>query len=428
LQPEFRNGSLEAWLARLESGHPKSIDLGLERGREVLGNLDVALTCPVILVGGTNGKGSTCAYLEAILRSAGYRTGVYTSPHLLRYNERVRIDGEDCSDEAIVAGLAAVEAVRGKTSLTYFEHGTLGAAWQFARAKLDVVILEVGLGGRLDAVNLFEPAASIVTSVDLDHQDWLGADREAIGFEKAGIFRPAKPAVCADPRPPQTLLEEARKVGANVQLIGQDFGYRPGAGHWQFYWYGTTLSGLPLPSMAGEFQVRNAAAALAGLLNLQDILPVAEAAIRRGLSQAWAAARFQQIATKPRVILDVAHNPEAARALAANLMAQPVAGRTFAVFALLADKDLPAVVSPLQALIDAWYVCGLQGSRTRPASELARDVGRLVGNKTVGCYSSPAEACAAALSAASENDRILVFGSFHTVASVLAAHPTWQFR
>ncbi|HYP69176.1 MAG TPA: bifunctional tetrahydrofolate synthase/dihydrofolate synthase [Thiobacillaceae bacterium] len=425
MQPER---SLQGWLARLESLHPKAIDLGLERSREVLQRLDFQLGCPVLLVAGTNGKGSTCAYLEAILQSAGYRTGLYTSPHLLRYNERVRIDGKDCNDEAIVAGLAAVEAVRGKTSLTYFEHGTLGAAWQFARAKVEVAILEVGLGGRLDTVNLFEPDASIVTSVDLDHQDWLGADREAIGFEKAGIFRPGKPAVCADPQPPLSLRRQARNIRARLQLIGQDFGYRLGTDNWQFYWYGQSLSCLPLPAMAGEFQVRNAAAALAGLLNMQDSLPVTEAAMNRGLREARAAARFQQIAAKPQIILDVAHNPEAARALAGNLMARPVAGRTLAVFALLADKDLPAVVSPLQPLIDAWYVCGLEGPRTRPAQELARDIGRLVGDKSVGRYASPAEGCAAALSVARENDRILVFGSFHTVASVLVAHPTWQFR
>ncbi len=420
--------SLQGWLARLESLHPKSIDLGLERSREVLQRLNIELACPVIMVAGTNGKGSTCAFLEAVLQAAGYRTGLYTSPHLLRYNERVRIDGEDCSDEAIVAGLAAVEAARSRTSLTYFEHGTLGAAWQFARAKVEAAILEVGLGGRLDAVNLFEPDVSIVTSVDLDHQDWLGADREAIGFEKAGIFRPAKPAVCTDLQPPFALREHARKMAARLQLIGQDFGYRQGTDSWQFYWYGQGLSGLPLPVMAGEYQLRNAAAALAGLLNVQDSLPVTEAAIHQGLRQARAAARFQIIAGKPEVILDVAHNPEAARALAGNLRARPVGGHTLAVFALLADKDLPAVVSPLEDLIDAWYVCGLKGARTRPADELARDVGKLIGNKTVGSYPSPVEGCSAALSAASGNDRILVFGSFHTVASVLAAYPTWQFR
>ena len=429
MQPELGNhGSLPSWLASLESRHPKSIDLGLERSREVLQRMALQLACPVILVAGTNGKGSTCAYLEAVLQAAGYRTGLYTSPHLLRYNERVRIDAKDCSDEAIVTGLAAVEAARGKTSLTYFEHGTLGAAWQFAQANVDVAVLEVGLGGRLDAVNLFEPEVSIVTSVDLDHQDWLGADREAIGFEKAGIFRASKPAICADIQPPLSLRKHAHLIGANLQLIGQDFSYRRGTDNWQFDGHGQTLSGLPLPAMAGEYQLRNAAAALAGLLAAKDRLPLTEPAIHLGLRQAWAAARFQQVATHPQVILDVAHNPEAARALAGNLRERPVAGRTLAVFALLADKDLAAVVSPLQDLIDAWYVCGLDGARARPADELARDLGQFIPNKPIECYASPVEGYATARSAASENDRILVFGSFHTVASVLAAHPTWQFR
>jgi dihydrofolate synthase/folylpolyglutamate synthase len=320
-----------------------------------------------------------------------------------------------------------VEAVRGQTSLTYFEHGTLGAAWQFAQAKVDAAILEVGLGGRLDAVNLFEPDVSIVTSVDLDHQDWLGADREAIGFEKAGIFRPGKPAVCGDPQPPRSLGEHAHKMAARLQLIGRDFGYRRNTDNWQFYWYGQLLSDLPLPVMVGEFQLRNAAAALAGLLNVRDRLPLTEAAMHQGLRQARAPARFQIIAGEPEVILDVAHNPQAARALADNLMARPVAGHTLAVFALLADKDLPGVVSALEHLIDAWYVCGLKGPRTRPADELARDVRKLIGGKALASYPSPVEGYAAALSTASENDRILIFGSFHTVASVLAAHPTWQF-
>ncbi len=408
--------------------HPRSIELGLERGRDVMQRLALQLDCPVIMVAGTNGKGSTCAYLEAILQAAGYRTGLYTSPHLLHYNERVRIDAKYCSDEAIVTGLAAVEGARAETSLTYFEHGTLGAAWQFAQAKIDVAILEVGLGGRLDAVNLFEPDVSIVTSVDLDHQDWLGADREAIGFEKAGIFRPFKPAVCADPYPPLSLRKHAGEVRAKLQMIGQDFGYRRGTDRWQYHGGEQALSGLPLPAMLGEYQLRNAAAALTGLLAVQGQLPVTEDAIRLGLSQAWVAARYQEIAERPRVILDVAHNPEAARALAGNLMERPVAGRSLAVFALLADKNLAAVVSPVEDLIDAWYVCGLDGPRTRPVDELARDLGRLVRNNSIECDPSPAEGYARARSAASEDDRILVFGSFHTVASVLAAHPTWQFR
>jgi dihydrofolate synthase/folylpolyglutamate synthase len=425
LQPE---SSLQAWLARLELQHPKSIDLGLERSREVLTRLAIRLTCPIILVGGTNGKGSTCAYLEAILLAAGYRTGLYTSPHLLNYNERVRINGKDSDDDAIVTALAAVETVKGPTSLTYFEHGTLAAAWQFAKENVEVAIFEVGLGGRLDAVNLFEPDVSIVTSVDLDHQDWLGADREAIGYEKAGIFRSGKPAICADPLPPQSLINHAFDVGADLQRINIDFSFEQHDQNWIFVWRGQAWPDLPRPVMAGDHQVRNAAAALAGLMNLQDRLSVEKEAIDQGLRSARAAGRFQKVAEKPEVILDVGHNPEAARALADNLAMYPVSGRTLAVFALLADKDLEGVALPLQNLIDEWHVCGLEGPRSRPVENLAADLETILNKGLVRCHPSPEEGYEAAASAASENDRILVFGSFHTVASVMAAHPTWQFR
>jgi dihydrofolate synthase / folylpolyglutamate synthase len=425
LQPE---SPLQAWLARLELQHPKSIDLGLERSREVLARLATRLTCPIILVGGTNGKGSTCVYLEAILLAAGYRTGLYTSPHLLRYNERVRINGKDSDDDSIVAALAAVEAAKGATSLTYFEHGTLGAAWQFANDNVDVAIFEVGLGGRLDAVNLFEPDASIVTSVDLDHQDWLGADREAIGYEKAGIFRAAKPAICADPLPPQSLINHAHNVGADLQRVNVDFSFERQGQNWNFVWRGQTWSGLPMPQMAGDHQLRNAAAALAGLSSLWELLPVERKAIDQGVRSAWVAGRFQKVAEKPGVILDVGHNPEAARALANNLATHPVGGRTLAVFAILADKDIEGVALPLKNLIDEWHVCGLEGPRSRPVEKLAADLEAILDGGLIKRHPSPQEAYDAAANAASENDRILVFGSFHTVASVMAAHPTWQFR
>ncbi|MGA7179960.1 MAG: bifunctional tetrahydrofolate synthase/dihydrofolate synthase [Thiobacillaceae bacterium] len=420
--------SLQAWLARLELQHPKSIDLGLERSREVLARLDIGPTCPIILVGGTNGKGSTCAYLEAILLAAGYRAGLYTSPHLLMYNERVRVNGRNCDDDAIVAGLAAVEAVKGSTSLTYFEHGTLGAAWQFVQEKVDVALFEVGLGGRLDAVNLFEPDVSIVTSIDLDHQEWLGTDCETIGFEKAGIFRRGKPAVCSDPLPPQSLINHASDIGADLQRINTDFLFAQHGESWDFLWRGQTLSGLPKPVMAGDYQIRNASAALAGLMNLQEQLPVGKRAIDQGLRTARAVGRFHTVAERPEVILDVGHNPEAARALAGNLALRPVSGRTLAVFALLADKDLEGVVLPLKNLIDVWHVCGLGGPRSRPVEKLAADVKTILQKEAVECYPSPVEGFAAAIGAASQNDRILVFGSFHTVASVMAMHPTWQFR
>jgi dihydrofolate synthase / folylpolyglutamate synthase len=419
---------LNVWLARLEQAHPTSIELGLERVARVRDAMGLHLPFPVILVGGTNGKGSTSAYLDTMLHEQGYKTGLYTSPHLLSYNERVCINRKSSSDEAIVAALDAVEVARGETSLTYFEHGTLGAVWQFVHEKVDVVILEVGLGGRLDAVNVFEPDVSIVTGVDLDHQDWLGTDREAIGFEKAGIFRTSKPAICADPSPPRSLIAHARKIGADLQLLNTDFSLAHRDNGWDLNWRGQTLSGLPVPAMPGEHQLRNAAAAIAGLLNLRDRLPIDDDAIRQGLHHASVAGRFHKVADKPEVILDVAHNPEAARALAANLKQRPIGGRTLAVFALLADKDMQGVVLPLKELVDDWYVCGLEGPRSLPVETQAQQMESVLQAGALKRYPTPAEGFEAAISAASEDDRILVFGSFHTVASVLATHPTWQFR
>lgn len=262
------------WLARLERAHPSAIDLGLERVARVREAMGLDPPFPVILVGGTNGKGSTCAYLEAILRAQGYKTGLYTSPHLLRYNERVRIDGREADDAGIVAGLEAVEAARGGVSLTYFEHGTLGAMWQFMQAGVDVAVLEVGLGGRLDAVNVFEPAAAIVTTVDLDHQAWLGDTREAIGFEKAGIFRAGRPAISGELDPPQSLVAHAARIGARFACAGRDFVFaREGRG-WRFAMGKTEFADLPLPALAGPHQLGNAAAALAALVSLAHDLPV----------------------------------------------------------------------------------------------------------------------------------------------------------
>jgi dihydrofolate synthase / folylpolyglutamate synthase len=420
--------SLSHWLARLEQRHPRAIDLGLDRVARVREAMGLYPPFPIILVGGTNGKGSTCAYLEAILGAQGYKTGLYTSPHLLAYNERVRISGKNSDDDAIVAGLDAVEANRGETSLTYFEHGTLGAVWQFMNERVEVCILEVGLGGRLDAVNVYEPDVSIVTSVDLDHQAWLGDNREAIGFEKAGIFRAAKPAICADPSPPLSLTGFAKGIGADLQQCNRDFSFDRCDGSWNFEWRGRKLADLPLPIMTGDHQLRNAAAALAGLMNLRDRLPIGEGAIKDGLRRARVAGRFHKVADKPEVILDVAHNPEAARALAGNLMRQPVSGRTFAVFALLADKDTKGVVSPLRDLVDVWHVCALEGPRSVPVEKLACELEGVLQAGPVKRFLTPADGLAAATRAASENDRILVFGSFHTVASAMAANPTWQLR
>jgi dihydrofolate synthase/folylpolyglutamate synthase len=417
--------SLADWLARLEQLHPSTIELGLERVRRVWHALGLEPMFPVLIVGGTNGKGSTCAYLEAILGAAGFRTGLYTSPHLLRYNERVRIAGRNAEDADLVSAFEAVDAARGDTSLTYFEFGTLGAMMQFIRAGIDVAILEVGLGGRLDAVNVFDADAAIVSSVDIDHIEYLGDTREAIGFEKAGIYRAGKPAICSDPVPPVSLIEHAHSIGARLSCVGQDFSVQREADQWSYRGVTTTWSGLPVPKMAGACQLRNAAGALAVLETLRARLPVSEMDIRQGLAAAQVLGRFQRIARAPDVILDVAHNPEAARALAATLREQSVSGRTLAVVGMLADKDATEVFAALAGEIDAWWVCMPDSPRARDATTLAAILRPQVGNTPVYIEPDVNMALAEARSAAREDDRILVFGSFYTVASVLD-HATTQ--
>ncbi|MHB1085908.1 MAG: bifunctional tetrahydrofolate synthase/dihydrofolate synthase [Thiobacillus sp.] len=418
--------SLADWLARLEQLHPSTIELGLDRVQRVKDALGLAPDFPLILVGGTNGKGSTSAYLEAILRAAGYKTGLYTSPHLVRYNERVRIAGQEAGDAELVATFERVDAARGDTSLTYFEFGTLGAMVQFIDARVDVAILEVGLGGRLDAVNVFDADAAIVTSVDLDHMEYLGDTRELIGFEKAGIYRGGRPAICADPAPPASLLEHAHHIGANVRCVNRDFTARREAGRWTYRSPDTTWSTLPLPAMAGGHQLHNAAGALAALDALSALIPVSEAAIREGLATVKVPGRFQYIARAPDVILDVAHNPEAARALAATLREQAVSGRTLAVVGMLADKDAAEVFSALAGEIDAWWTCTPASPRARDAAALAVILRSHAGGAPITVQPDVNSALAEARNAALEGDRILVFGSFYTVAAVLDHAATQQ--
>lgn len=394
--------------------------------RRVKDALGLAPAFPLIVVGGTNGKGSTCAYLEAILGAAGYRTGVYTSPHLLRYNERVRIAGVEASDADLVRAFERVDAARGETSLTYFEFGTLGAMLQFVDAGVDVAVLEVGLGGRLDAVNVFDADAAIVTSVDLDHMDYLGETREKIGFEKAGIYRAGRPAICADPAPPATLVEHARRIGADLRCVGHAFAAARENGQWTYHGADLDWRDLPLPAMAGDFQLRNAAGALAALAALRTRLQVDVAAIRRGLASARLPGRFQRISAAPEVIVDVAHNAEAARALAASLRAQPAAGRTFAVVGMLADKDAAAVFAALAGEIDAWWTCAPDSPRARDAAALAAILREHAGGAPIRVQPDVNAALAEARGTARENDRILVFGSFYTVAAVLDHAATQQ--
>ncbi|MDP1682374.1 MAG: bifunctional tetrahydrofolate synthase/dihydrofolate synthase [Burkholderiales bacterium] len=411
---------LEGWLSHLERLHPKTIELGLDRVLAVRDSLKLFPRFPVILVGGTNGKGSTCAMLEAMLLAAGYRVGLYTSPHLIRYNERVRIDGRMVSDAALCEAFAAVEAARNETALTYFEFGTLAAMWQFVQAKIEVAILEVGLGGRLDAVNVFEPDVAIVTTVDLDHVDYLGDTREKIGFEKAGIYRAGKPALCADADPPASLLQHAAQIGAPLLRINQDFTVVREPASWTFSGPGGVRSALPYPMMRGAHQLANAAAAVAALDCLRERLPVAQAHIRTGLLSARLPGRFQVLPGKPPVILDVAHNPQAARILAQNLREQYVSGKTIAVFGMLRDKDIAAVISAVKDSIDAWHVGGLEGPRGA-SGEALMVLLRDAGVTAIHVHPDIAQAYAAACRQAGENDRICAFGSFYTVAEVLKA-------
>jgi dihydrofolate synthase/folylpolyglutamate synthase len=421
-----RPQTLAAWLAYLETLHPKPIALGLDRVVAVKARLHVALACPVVTVTGTNGKGSTSTLLATVLGCAGYRVGLYTSPHLLRYNERVRIAGIDATDAELVAALSAVEDARVAGSdpvpLTYFEFGTLAALWLFARAGLDAVVLEVGLGGRLDAVNVVDADIAVVTSIDLDHMDYLGPTREDIGREKAGIFRAARPVVCAEPAPPATLVAHAAALGAPIVQLGRDYGYRvDGAQQWQYHGPGGARYGLPLPALRGAYQLANAATVLATLGLLASRLPVSGGAIRAGLAGVELAGRFQVLPGRPTIVLDVAHNPHAARALADTLGEMGYHPATYAVFGVLADKDVAGVVAAMRARVDRWYVGTLPGPRGAAASAVAATIAAGDAAARVRAFDDVAAALAAARADAGEADRIVVFGSFLTVAAALAA-------
>ena len=411
--------TLADWLDRIERQHPRDIEMGLERVRAVTARMGLGKpAAQVVVVGGTNGKGSTVAFVEAIARAAGLRVGAYTSPHLLRYNERVRIDGVDAADAGLVAGFEAVEAARGDTPLTYFEYGTLCALWLFQRAKLDLAVLEVGLGGRLDAVNIVDGDASIVTTVDLDHQDWLGGDIEAIGFEKAGIARPFKPLVLGDDDPPASVLRHAYAIGAPAWRIANDFFAEPiDAAHWRWREVGFGMV-LPMPALAAPVQLRNAACAIAALRAMD--LPIDAAAYAEGVATAHAGGRLQRFERDGvEVVVDVGHNPQAARALAGWLGAQP-ARRTLAVYAALADKDAAGVVAALAEGVDGWHIAGLADAGPR-GEEVARFAQRLRGTVAEGAapHADVAAALEAAIADAGAGGRVLVFGSFHIVAAAL---------
>lgn len=412
--------TLADWLTYLESLHPKNIALGLERVAQVKQRMGLRPGFPVIIVGGTNGKGSVCAMLESILSAAGYKVGCYTSPHLLRYNERVRINMRQASDAELCASFEAIERARGQTPLTYFEFGTLAAMQSFVGHEVDVAILEVGLGGRLDAVNVFDADCAVVTSVDIDHVDYLGDTREQIAFEKAGIFRANRVAICADGDVPQAMRDHAQRIGAELWSIGSEFGFTQHQGQWDFRSKLGIRSALPHPALRGAFQLHNASAVLAVLDVLKERLPVSMEAVRRGLVEVQLAGRFQFVPGRPQLILDVAHNPHAARSLARNLSCLPPA-KTFAVFAMLKDKDMAGVVQALDPHIDVWLVAGIDAPRGATSDELAQVLHRCGVSGEVMTFAGTAQALRYACNAAGENDRIAAFGSFYTVAEVMHA-------
>ncbi|KAA2285819.1 bifunctional tetrahydrofolate synthase/dihydrofolate synthase [Arenimonas fontis] len=411
--------TLAQWLEYQQQVHPKSIELGLQRVGEVARRLGIGKPARhVVTVGGTNGKGSTVAFIEAIARAAGWRVGAYTSPHLLRYNERVRMDGAEAGDEVLVAAFERIEAARGEIPLTYFEFGTLAALLLFEAADLDLAILEVGLGGRLDATNIVDPDVAVITTVDLDHQEWLGPDREAIGAEKAGILRAGKPCVLAERDPPSSVLRRAYALGAFAIRGHSDYLIDElEQGRWRWREPGWEIE-LPPPAMEAPVQRENAAAAIAALRALD--LPLPDAAIVAGVAAARVPGRLQRLPGPPERVLDVAHNPQGARQLAAWLQAHP--RPTVAVFSALADKDLAGMVEPLAGQVRAWHLGPITdaGPRGLDAPALAEGLAGALAPDRLRLHGSLREALAAAATEAGNDGRVLVFGSFHTVAEALA--------
>jgi dihydrofolate synthase/folylpolyglutamate synthase len=411
---------LNDWLAWMETLHPREIELGLARVSEVRERLGLAQPgFAVVTVTGTNGKGSTVAMLEQVLHAAGYRVGAYTSPHLLNYNERVRVATEAVSDAELCAAFERIEAVRADTPLTYFEFGTLAAVDLFRERNVDIAILEVGLGGRLDAVNAWDAEVAIVSSVGIDHTEWLGPDRESIGREKAGIYRAQHCAICGDPDPPDTLIQVAEQVGARLLRVNKDFDFERLPEGWTWRALDKMHAGLPYPAMRGDYQLYNAACVLMALDCLAERFPVTMADIRAGLLNAVLPGRFQTLPGRPVRVLDVAHNAQAAEALARTLRAQVVPGRTIAVCGMLHDKPIVDVLRILVPQVAHWHVAGLPGPRGTSTEDMRAALAAAGVSADVGLHEDIEQAYAAALAEANEHDRIVVFGSFHTVGAIL---------
>ena len=425
--------TLEGWLAHCERLHPHTIEMGLERVSEVARRMALRFDCPVITVAGTNGKGSTCAMIEAVAREAGYRTGVYSSPHLVHFEERCRLRGEAVDASDLIAHFAAVESARapndpknGETiSLSYFEFTTLAILRLLSQAPLDLVILEVGLGGRLDATNIIDADCMVITSIDVDHVEYLGPDRESIGREKAGIMRTGKPVIVSDPVPPQSVIDHALEIGADLWRFGQDFNFSGDKQQWAWAGRGRRYAGMAYPALRGANQLVNASGALAALEALRDRIPVTAQAVRNGLSMVELPGRFQIIPGQPTLVLDVAHNAHSVAALTANLDAMGYFPTTHAVLGAMADKDLAPMLVKVAPLIDRWYFTDLPTARAASAAELQQKWNALQmvagARRSVptATFASPQKALDAAVAAADPTDRIVVFGSFYTVGGVL---------
>ena len=413
--------TLADWLAHCERLHPKTIELTLERVAAVKSKLGIAFESPTIVVAGTNGKGSTCAMLESIALAAGYRVGLDSKPHLIHFEERCRIGGRSADESALLPHFEAVERARGDINLTYFEFTLLAIASLLAATPLDLVILEVGLGGRFDAVNVFDGDCAVITSIDVDHVEYLGPDRESIGREKAGIMRPGKPAIVSDPVPPRSVVDEAARIGADLWLAGRDF--RHSGDRQQWAWNGRRMrfGGLGYPALRGANQLLNASGALAAFEALRERLPVSAQAIRTGLATVELPGRFQVMPGEPTLVLDVAHNPHAIAALALNLDQMGFFPRTHAVFGVMRDKDIDAILAKMAPLVDDWHFTDLPASRAASAEDLAARFRAIdpKGRATAATHATPGDALAAATSAADPADRIVVFGSFYTVGGVL---------
>ena len=413
--------TLDDWLDYCERLHPKAIDMGLDRVRAVAERMGLRFDCPVFTVAGTNGKGSTCAMLEAILTQAGFRTGLFTSPHLVRFEERCRIRGQNVDAADLIAAFARVESARAEISLTYFEFTTLAILDTLARAGLDAVILEVGLGGRLDAVNIIDTDCAIITSIDIDHAELLGDTREKIGFEKAGILRTGRPAIVSDPVPPQSVLDRATEIGADLWLLGRDFNYSGDKQQWAWAGRGRRYAGLAYPALRGANQLINASGVLAALTAMRQQLPVTAQAVRNGLALVDLPGRFQVVPGQPALVLDVAHNPHSVAALALNLDAMGFYPTTHAVFGAMADKDLTPMLQRMNPLVDRWYFADLPTPRAASGAALQAAWQALTQRKDASSavFSQPLDALHAAAAKAQAADRIVVFGSFYTVGGVL---------